>query len=194
MHLFYNGINFSSHVAYNLPTMRYAIRSLAVIATLLIAGSYNGAQAQKIFFLFAHGQYASPVQNSFKNDYNFGAGVEGGVGIGPGKTKLVGTIGYTVFNANTKGVRNITYIPMKVGFRKYFLPANILFINADAGVAHINDRTFNSSYQRFTGDVGGGAKLGAFELGLAFNGFASPQGYSGYASWLEFKAGWRFGL
>jgi hypothetical protein len=174
--------------------MKYSIRSIAVIATLLIAGSYNSVQAQKIFFLFAHGQYASPVQNSFKHDYNFGAGAEGGVGIGPGKTKFIGTIGYTVFNASSKGMRNITYIPMKVGIRKYFLPAKLLFINADAGVAHIKDKTINSSYSRFTGDVGAGIKLGLFEMGIAYNGFASRQGYSGYASWLEFKAGWRFGL
>jgi hypothetical protein len=175
--------------------MKIGIRSITTaVALLLIAGVYNSAQAQKIFFVFAHGQYASPVQNSFKNDYNFGAGAEGGVGIGPGKTKFVGTIGYMVFKASSKEMSNTIYIPMKVGFRKYFLPTNLLFINADAGVANIKDRTTNSSYARFTGDVGGGAKLGAFELGLAFDGFAGRQGYAGYASWMEFKAGWRFGL
>jgi hypothetical protein len=173
--------------------MKYSIRSIAVIATLLIAGSYNSAQAQKLFFLFAHGQYASPMQNSFRHDYSFGAGAEGGVGIGPGKTKLVGTIGYTVFKASSKEMNNLVYIPVKLGLRRYLLPGNILFINADAGVGHIKDKTANSDYSRFTADVGAGAKLGPFDVGIAYNGFSRP-GYSGYASWLEFKAGWRFGL
>ena len=163
------------------------------MALLLITGIYSGAQAQKLFFVFAHGQYASPVQASFKNDYNFGVGAEGGVGIGTGKTKLVGTVGYTVFNAKSGEVGNITYIPMKVGIRRYFLPANLIFIHADAGVANIKDKTTNSSYSRFTADIGAGAKLGPFEIGVAYDGFAR-EGSSGYASWLAFKAGWRFGL
>ncbi len=68
--------------------MKYGIRSLMVMAILLIAGLYNGVQAQKLFFAFAHGQYASPVQTSFKNDYNYGVGAEGGVGIGFGSEDI----------------------------------------------------------------------------------------------------------
>ncbi|HEX6429898.1 MAG TPA: hypothetical protein VF008_19525 [Niastella sp.] len=174
--------------------MKFGIRSLGIIAVLLIAGVFNGAQAQKLFFVFAHGQYASPVQTSFKNDYNFGLGAEGGVGIGFGtKTFLTGTVGYTVFDAKSGEVGNITYVPMKVGLRRYFLPANLIFIHADAGVGHIKDKTTNSSYSRFTADVGAGVKLGPFEVGVAYDGF-SRDGSSGYASWLAFKAGWRFGL
>jgi hypothetical protein len=173
--------------------MKYGIRSLMVVALLLITGIYSGAQAQKLFFVFAHGQYSTPVQASFKNDYNFGLGVEGGAGIGTGKTKLVGTVGYTVFKGSSE-MTNTIYIPMKLGIRRYFLPANLLFIHADAGVANIKDKTTSSSYSRFTADVGAGAKLGPFEVGLAYDGFSSRNGSSGYASWLEFKLGWRFGL
>jgi hypothetical protein len=173
--------------------MKYAIRCLTVVAMLLIAGSYNSAQAQKLFFVFAHGQYASPVQTSFKNDYNFGLGADAGAGINLGKkTFLTGTVGYTVFNAPSKEISNLTYVPMKLGVRKYFLPTNLLFIHADAGVAHIKDKTINSSYSRFSGDVGAGVKLGLFELGVDFDGFSRVN--AGYASWLAFKAGWRFGL
>jgi hypothetical protein len=174
--------------------MKYGIRSLALVTTLLIAGSYNSARAQKLFFVFAHGQYASPVQTSFRNDYNFGLGAEAGAGIDVGKkTFLTGTVGYTVFNAPSKELGNIIYVPMKLGLRKYFLPANLLFIHADAGVGQIKDKTTHSSYSRFSGDVGAGLKLGLFEMGVDYNGF-SRQGSSGNASWLEFKAGWRFGL
>jgi hypothetical protein len=173
--------------------MKFAIRCLTVVAIVLIAGNYNSAQAQKLFFVFAHGQYASPMQASFKNDYNFGLGAEAGAGIGFGsKTFLTGTVGYTVFDAHLKELGNITYVPMKLGFRRYFLPANLLYIHADAGVAHIKDKTDNSSYSRFSGDVGAGVKLGPFEVGVAYDGFARDG--AGYASWLAFKAGWRFGL
>ena len=174
--------------------MKYGIRYLMAMALLLITGLYSGTQAQKLFFVFAHGQYATPVQTSFKNDYNFGLGAEAGVGIGFGtKTFLTGTVGYTVFDAKSDEVKNITYVPMKVGLRRYFLPANLIFIHADAGVGHIKDKTTNSSYSRFTADVGAGVKLGPFEVGVAYDGF-SRDGSSGYASWLAFKAGWRFGL
>jgi hypothetical protein len=173
--------------------MKIGIRSLLALAFLLIAGVFSGAQAQKLFFVFAHGQYATPVQSSFKNDYNFGLGAEAGVGIGTGKTKLVGTVGYMFFDAKSNEAGNITYVPMKIGIRRYFLPGNLLFINADAGVARITDKTIDATYSRFTADVGAGAKLGPFDVGVAYNGF-SRSGYSGYASWLEFKLGWRFGL
>ncbi|MBO9199306.1 MULTISPECIES: hypothetical protein [Niastella] len=174
--------------------MKFAFRGLMVIAMVLIAGSYNGAQAQKLFFLFAHGQYASPVQTGFKNDYNFGLGGEAGAGIGFGtKTFLTGTLGYTVFDAKTKELGNIIYVPMKLGLRRYFLPANLLFIHVDAGVAHIKDKTNNASSSRFSGDVGAGVKLGPFEVGVAYDGFSRGES-AGYASWWAFKAGWRFGL
>jgi hypothetical protein len=173
--------------------MKYAIRCLTIVAILLIAGSYNSAQAQKLFFVFAHGQYASPLQASFKHDYNYGVGAEAGAGIGFGtKTFLTGTVGYTVFNAPSKEIGNITLVPMKLGFRRYFLPANLIFLQADAGVAHIKDKTYSSSYTRFSGDVGAGVKLGPFEVGVAYDGFARDG--AGYASWWAFKAGWRFGL
>jgi hypothetical protein len=107
--------------------MKCGIRSLLVIAVMLVTGVSSGVQAQKLFFLFAHGQYATPVQNSFKNDYNYGVGADAGVGIGTGKTKLVGTVGYMVFDAKSGEVGNITYVPMKVGIRRYFFPALIYF-------------------------------------------------------------------
>jgi hypothetical protein len=164
-----------------------------LVAILLLAGMYNSAQAQKLFFVFAHGQYAAPLQNSFKHDYNYGLGAEAGAGVSLGsKTFFTGTIGYTVFNSPSKEISNLIYVPMKLGFRKYFLPANLIFIHADAGVAHINDKTTDSKSTRFSGDVGAGVKLGPFEMGLAFDGFAKEG--SGYASWVAVKAGWRFGL
>jgi hypothetical protein len=179
---------------HNLTNMKYGVRSLIVMAFLLIAGLFSHVQAQKVFFVFAHGQYATPVQTSFKNDYNFGLGAEGGAGIAVGKkTFLTGTVGYTFFDAKSGKGGNITLIPMKLGVRKYFLPTNLLYVHADAGVASIKDKTINSTYSRFTADVGAGVKLGAIEMGLAFDGFSRKEP-SGFASWVAFKAGYRFGL
>lgn len=174
--------------------MKNGIRSLIVLALLLIPGLYNRAAAQKLFFVFAHAQYATPMQSDFKNNYNFGLGGEAGAGIGTGKTKLTGTIGYTYFDAKSGGAGNITYIPMKLGVRRYFLPANLIFIHADAGVASIKDKTIDATYSRFTADVGAGAKLGPMDVGIAYEGFSNRTGSSGFTSWLAFKLGWRFGL
>jgi hypothetical protein len=173
--------------------MKILIRLSMAIALLLLAGTYTGTQAQKLFFLFAHGQYASPLEKDFKNLYNFGVGAEGGAGLGFGKTFITGTVGYSVFDAKSgTGVGNLTYVPMKLGLRQYFLPMNLIYIHADAGVANIKVKGA-STVSRFTGDVGAGVKLGPLEAGIAYDGF-SKKDPSGYASWLAFKVGWRMGL
>jgi hypothetical protein len=175
--------------------MKTTIGLPVVLAGLLAAGLPARVQAQKLFFVFVHGQYATPSQTSFKDNYNFGLGAEGGAGIGFGKTFFTGTVGYTVFDAksNTEsGKGNLTYVPMKLGIRRYFLPGHLLFVHADAGVAHIKEKSAGS-YSRFTGDVGAGVKLGPLEAGVAYDGF-SQSDPSGFASWIGFKLGWRFGL
>jgi hypothetical protein len=160
------------------------------IATLLLSGIYTGAQAQKVFFLFGHGQYASPVRSSFKDNYGYGLGAEAGAGIGANKTFFTATIGYSYFDARSgKEVGNLTYIPIKVGIRQYYLPAKILFLHVDAGMATIKEKG-GSSMSRFTADVGGGVKLGPFEFGVAFDGFVND----GFNSWVGFKGGYRIGL
>jgi len=169
------------------------MRASLVLVTLLIAGTYTSANAQKLFFLFAHGQYLSPLQTNFKNNYNFGLGAEAGVGLGVGKTFFTGTVGYAAFDAKSGSeAGSLTYVPMKLGIRHYFLPMNLLYIHADGGVANIKVKGGSSS-SRFTGDVGAGVKLGPLEAGIAYDGFSQGDP-SGYASWLAFKVGWRMGL
>ena len=165
----------------------------SVLLLTVVLSSYR-AQAQKLFFLFGHGQYAIPVDNNFQHNYNYGWGVEGGAGIGTGRTFLVGTIGYTSFSSvsgNSYG--NTSYVPIKGGIRHYLLIGKILFIHADAGVGIINNNIVKSS--RFSGDVGVGVKLGPIEVLADYDGFtrSSVEG-SGYSSWIGIKAGFRFGL
>jgi len=175
--------------------MKRLIGLPAVLIALLAVGLPTRVHAQKLFFVFAHGQYASPSQTNFKNNYNFGAGGEVGAGIGAGKTFFTGTIGYTVFDAKPQpeaSTHNLVYVPMKLGIRRYFFPAKLLFVHADAGVANIKIKGADS-HTRFTSDVGAGVKLGPLEAGVAYEGFSQGDP-SGFASWIGFKLGWRFGI
>jgi hypothetical protein len=173
--------------------MQFIFRS-TIVLTLILMTAVAGAKAQKLFFIFAHGQYASPLDANFKDNYSYGLGAEGGVGIGTGKTFFIGTIGYTYFNDRAgSGAGNLTYVPMKIGVRHYLLPGKLIFIQADAGIGTINNKSKGGSTSRFTGDIGAGVKLGPLEVGVSYDGF-SRSDPSGYASWLAFKAGWRIGL
>lgn len=170
--------------------MKLSIRISMILAILITTGLFSGVQAQKLFFVFLHGQYLTPTDKDFKNGYNFGAGAEGGAGVGLGKTFITGTVGYSVFDA--KEGSNLTMVPMKLGLRHYFLPMNLIYIHADAGVAKLKVKG-SDSFSRFTGDVGAGVKLGPLEAGLAYEGF-SKKDPDGGASWLAVKVGWRIGL
>jgi hypothetical protein len=165
-----------------------------IALSVIILAATAGTHAQKLFFVFGHANYAAPLDANFKNKYGFGLGVEGGAGIGTGKTFFTGTIGYTYFDARRgTDAGNLTYVPMKFGIRQYILPGKLLFIHADLGVGVIKDKSTNSSNSRFSGDIGAGVKLGPMDLGVSYDGF-SRSDPSGYASWISFKAGWRIGL
>jgi hypothetical protein len=162
------------------------------LVTVLLTVIYTGAKAQKLFFVFAHGQYCSPVQTAFKDNYGYGLGGEVGAAFGAHKTFFTGTIGYSYFDARSgREGGNLTIVPMKLGIRRYLLPANLIYLHADAGVATIKDKGSDTRTSGFTADVGGGVKLGPMELGVAYDGF-SYQG--SFRSFVAFKAGWRFGL
>ena len=161
------------------------------LLTVVLTGLYTGAQAQKLFFIFAHGQYSSPLQNTFKDNYNYGLGGEAGIGIGPGKTKITGTVGYHFFNSPAgHEASDLTVVPMKLGIRRYILPANLIYLHADAGVANIKENGSERT-SGFTADVGAGVKLGPLEVGIAYDGFNYQDAFR---SFIAFKAGWRLGL
>jgi hypothetical protein len=162
------------------------------LVTVLLTVLHTAAKAQKLFFIFAHGQYSSPVQTSFKDNYGYGLGGEVGAAIGANKTFFTGTVGYSFFDARsgTEG-GNLTIIPMKLGIRRYILPAKLIYLHADAGVANIKVKGSDTRTSGFTADVGAGVKLGPMELGVAYDGF----NYEGsFRSFVAFKAGWRIGL
>ena len=149
------------------------------------------SSAQRLFFIYAHALYATPVDKNFKDGYNSGLGVEGGAAVGWGKTFIVGTIGYTSFSdkdGNPAG--NTSFVPVKIGLRQ-FVFSKLIYVHGDLGIGKIkNDLTTDS---RFSGDIGAGVKLAGFEVQLDYDGF-SRKGPSGYASWIALKAGFHIGL
>lgn len=175
-------------------TMRENVKRLTPVLSLVLLCSVGPLQAQKLIFLFGHLAYEVPVDSYFKSNYNYGLGVEGGIGIGVGSTFFVGTVGYSSFiEQGHAKVGNYTYVPFKGGLRKYVLVGKILFVQLDAGVALVKNDLVNSS--RFSADLGLGAKLGPFEVLADYDGFANGSGQPvGYSSWIGLKAGMRLGL
>ena len=169
------------------------IQSSCAIFILLFTSSSQKLQAQKLVFLFGHAVYDAPT-GSFANHYNYGLGVEGGVGVGLNKTFLTGTIGYTnFFDKSGSNAGDLKYVPIKVGLRHY-LVTKLLFFNLNAGVASVDNKLMSGS-ARFTADAGLGAKLGPLDLGINYDGFAGTNGISsGWNSWFSCKAGFRIGL
>ena len=153
----------------------------------------NTAFAQKLFFLFGHALYASPLEKDFKNAYKYGIGAEGGAGIGWKKTFIIGTIGYTSFSnesSNTAGKVNL--IPVKIGVRHYLL-AKLLYIHGDLGIASVKNEIMSSAQTKFSGDIGAGVKFAGLEVQLDYDGFSRSEP-SGYNSWIALKAGFAIGL
>lgn len=174
--------------------MKKNICITSFLTLLIVVCSIGSLHAQKVFFLFAHGLYALPADSYFKHNYNYGLGVEGGAGIGTGRTFLVATVGYTSFTSvSGNSLGNASYVPLKAGIRHYLLVGKILFLHADGGVGFIKNNVVNSS--RFSGDIGLGVKLGPVEVLADYDGFTrSSSENTGYSSWIGIKAGFRFGL
>lgn len=174
-------------------TLRTRLLRTLLPAFFLLIGS-TVVNAQKLFSIFAHGLYASPVDKNFKGNYNSGLGVEGGVSIGFGKTFLVGTVGYTnFFNSDANKGGDLQYIPMKVGVRQYVF-SKLIYLHGDLGIGRIKAENYNNE-SRFSGDIGVGVKLTAFEVQLDYDGFTrrTPEP-SGYSSWIGLKAGINLGF
>ncbi|QEC67391.1 hypothetical protein FRZ67_08805 [Panacibacter ginsenosidivorans] len=165
---------------------------------ILLAGCFacfvpGKLRAQKLFFLYAHGLYANPVDKNFKDNNKYGVGVEGGAAVGWGKTFIVGTVGYTSFSNSDKNTAGKTsYVPLKVGLRQYVF-SKFIYLHGDVGAGKIKNDLYD--YSAFSGDIGVGIKLTAFEVQLDYDGFTrkSPEP-SGYASWIGIKAGFNLGL
>lgn len=165
-----------------------------VYIIMLTAGllSMQKSYAQRLFFIFGHALYNSPVQSDLKNNYNYGLGAEAGAGIGANKTFLTATVGYGIFNSkNGNAAGNLTYVPAKLGIRQYIV-GKLVFLNANAGLVNLKPNK-GDSQSRFTADAGVGIKVAGIDLGINYDGYAGKDP-SGWASWVSFKAGFNIGL
>ncbi len=169
----------------------FAPRLVFLSIVVILISISNNVKAQKLVFLFGHALYASPSGSSFKDKYKGGIGAEAGIGVGLlGKTFFTGTVGYSDFVHSSSNSRsNLVYIPFKVGVR-YYLFAKILFIHGDLGIGKISTNTPDYSASRFSGDIGAGVKLAAFEVLADYDGFTGTNA----GSWIGIKAGFSFGL
>ena len=159
-----------------------------------------------IFFLFAddsHAQFTKPgitlgayamytkPKGDFATAYIDGGGAEVFGGVGLGKTFIIGTIGYSAFQAaNNYPYGGLTYIPVKVGI-KHFLVGKHLFVNADAGFATVKNKLFSGS--QFTRGIGAGVKLLGLEAAVYYDGWKNKD-TGDYSNCLDFKLGWSFSL
>jgi len=148
----------------------------------------NQTNAQRLFFLFGHAEYAS-AQGKLKDANDQGIGGEVGVGIGMTKTFFIGTIGSTWFKAvNNNPLGTLRYSPVKVGIRRYIFRKN-LFIKADAGLANMKYSKASEGDSRLTYGAGVGVKFTGLEVIGDYTGVSG-----GYGSWLSVKAGFTIGL
>lgn len=149
------------------------------------------AKAQRLFFAFAHGEYATAL-GDLKNANDKGLGVEAGVGIGMNKTFFIGTLGYTWLrtadNSATASYGSLRYNPVKVGIRRYVFRRN-LFLKADAGLANMKYAKLSSGSSHFTAGAGAGVKFTGLEVLAEYTTVTG-----GFGSWVSLKAGFTIGL
>ncbi|MGF7232109.1 hypothetical protein [Arachidicoccus sp.] len=174
--------------------MLYTKRAIMAICILSFCCQFNFANAQKLFFVFAHAAYEQPYNHGLMSQYKFGLGGEAGAGVKLlGKTYATGTVGYSNFFDKNGGPGTLTYVPVRFGLRQNFLPLNILYLHADVGTAGVKNNSTSGS--RFTGSFGGGVKLGPLDAQIDYELIGKkntdPAGSNG---WVAFKLGWRFGL
>ncbi|MFT4153804.1 hypothetical protein [Parafilimonas sp.] len=145
--------------------------------------------------IYGHVLYASPLDNSSKDLYTGGAGVEAGVLIGRGKTMFNALIGTTRFFAKDDNQYGyLTYVPVKAGIRQYLpLTMHFLYIQGDAGLGFTNSRYLGNDGTRFAADIGAGVKFGLFDAAVIWDNIheSDPKGW---ASWLTIKAGLNLGF
>jgi hypothetical protein len=162
------------------------VKVLLVIAFISVM---NHSNAQKLVFLFGHAGYASSV-GKLRDANNSGLGLEGGVGVGLGKTFIVGTVGTTWLAVNKRGTTSqggLKYTPFTVGARRYVLLKN-LFVKGDIGLATMKIIDTDNKSSHLTTSFGGGLKFSGFEALVDYNSVTS------YGSWIGLKLGITLGL
>lgn len=164
---------------------------MALLFCMLIISTRLKAQHASLFF---HGLYAAPLDSRSSDFYSGGGGAEAGILAGTGSRRFGGSIGYSKFFAhdsrNVLGNKN--YIPVKLNFRQY-LPLNIIFLQADAGLGFVSFQHSDEKQTPFAYDFQAGVKLGAFEGAIGYESLHAGE-IAGWSSWFTVKAGFNLGF
>jgi hypothetical protein len=171
-------------------TMRfYAKVAITFTTCFLIAGLIHAQIKKPGVTLGGYAIFSKP-QTSFANFYDFGGGAEIFGGVGWGNTFIIGTAGFSAFKAASSSYGTLSYVPLKLGVKQFFLKKH-LFINSDVGMASVKNKVLNES--RFTRGIGAGAKLLGVEAGLYYDGWKNHNA-KGFSNMLNVKLGWSISL
>lgn len=172
------------------------IKNVSFLFCMLTLITYNAIAQFKLpkTFVAFHGIYASPQDDNLSNNYHYGLGVDAEAGLGLGKTMITGSIGYLNFTAKNNTSGNLSFIPIEVGVRRYFLLGLFADAKVGVGVQSIpNDaqsvKLDNSS--NFMYEIGAGFKVMGVEAVINFESAKNSNGNA--ANWsnnLLFKLGY----
>jgi hypothetical protein len=162
-------------------------KSIAVLIGVLVSLSVS-AQIKTPGIIIGGDLFYAKPSGKFTNTHNYGYGAEAFAGASLGKTYLVATVGTANFKAFNEGDGDISYTPIKAGVRRYFLLKKI-FINADAGVAILKNKTTNETERRLLRGVGAGVRLFGFEGGVYYDGWKALN-TSGFSNSVQWKVGY----
>jgi|GEM_PF-2889450 len=133
-------------------------------------------------FVAFHGLYATPQDDKLSGHFHYGLGLDAEGGLGFGKNMITGSIGYINFTAKDNQTGALSYIPVELGYRRYFFLG--LFADAKLGVAMQSIPDKNTSIPldnstNFIYEFGGGFKLMGIEATV---NFASSKNSNGNAA------------
>jgi hypothetical protein len=172
--------------------------NLKIIITLIavaIFSSYKSEAQLPHLSLYVHGLYASGLNNNAQDYFKFGLGANAGLTLGSKNTRGVVSLGYTNFFAKHDSPiheGDETYIPVKVGIRKYLpLTLHTFFLQGDLGAGFTSFKNDNDTKTGFAADIGVGAHFSALEVAVMYDGFHHPYGWT---SWLTLQLGFNIGI
>jgi hypothetical protein len=166
---------------------------VSLLTSILMATAANAQFKLPKALIAFHGMYAQPMENAIKKDFNFGLGGEFEFGAGIGKTMITASAGYMNYTADKSTNNSLSFIPVRVGLRRYFTLG--FFANASAGVAFqsldsakfvSSDPSLNNALKKSTNFV--------YEAGLGFK-FIGIEAVANYTAWKNNDAkDWNSGL
>ena len=165
----------------NSKIMVRKIAFLFCVLSFCCFGSKAQFKLPKVFVAF-HGIYAAPQDDKLANNFHFGLGADAEAGFGFGKNMITASLGYINFTAMDNKNGSLSYLPLEVGYRRYFFLG--LFADAKVGVAlqSIPDKSTSLPLDNSTNllyELGGGFKVMGIEATI---NFASSKNSNGNAA------------